>query len=289
MILPKVVDIKFLNEKATKVKTYLKKINQIINLGKEEFESKPIYTDRIKYYLVVLKDEIEEIACHLLTVIHSKSIKENCIEKIVEEGIFEPKLSRALLDLNNFVKSLMEKNLSYEPENMYSLVSDISQTLDKLFITELSKTVKELKEKQPSLKIPVNLKRLQQNISAINSNVKKLDTFLKYPKEEFINSPLFIDRSKYFLVVAIDSANWICKHVLRKSGEKDIKNCFIKMREKGILDTETAEFLQKLSDLRDKLANPSESIPAEELYEIVSNSKKYFMSFIKSVISAVKS
>ena len=287
-MLPKVLDIKFLNDKASKVKTYLKKINQILFLGEEEFKDKPIYPDRTKYYLVILKDEIEQISCHILTVLYGKNFKENCIKKITEEEIFDPKLSRSLLDLNNFINQLMEKNLNYEPENMYSVVKDIISTLDKMFIPQLSKLVKELKEKQPSLKIPVNIKRVQQNISAIISNVKKLDTFLKYDKEEFLNSPLFLDRSKYFLVVAIDGAIWICKHILRKLGDKPDKNCFLKLKEKNILDEETAQYLNELYNFREKLANPTEDVSKEKIYFFTVNAKKYFNSFIKEVIKAIK-
>ncbi len=287
-MLPKVIDIKFLNEKASKVKTYLKKLNQILDLGEEEFKNKPIYPDRTKYYLVILKDEIEQISCHILTVMYGKNFKENCIKKIAEEEIFDPKLSRSLLDLDNFINQLMEKNLNYEPENMYSIVKDIISTLDNMFIPQLSKIVKELKEKQPSLKIPVNLKRVQQNISAIVSNIKKLDTFLKYNKEEFLNSPLFLDRSKYFLVVAVDGAVWICKHILRKLGDKPDKNCFLKLYEKNILDKETAEYLNELYSLREKLANPTEDIPKEKIYFFSINAKKYFNSFVKDIIEAIK-
>jgi len=287
-MLPKTLDIKFLNEKASKVKTYLKKINQILDLGKEEFEAKPIYEDRIKYYLVVLNDEIEEISCHILTVIHNRSIKENCTINLANEEIFDPKLSRSLMDLVNFKDKLIKENLNYRPENMYSLVRDISKTLDTMFIKELSKIVKELKEKQPQLKIPVNLKRINQHISAISSNVKKLDTFLKYSREEFLNSPLFLDRSKYFLVVAIDSANWICKHIIRKTGDTPEKNCFAQLYEKDIIDYKTATYLQKLSNYREKLANPTENVQAEIVYDFVKESKENFYKFIKEIIKAIK-
>ncbi|RMA97222.1 HepT-like ribonuclease domain-containing protein [Hydrogenothermus marinus] len=287
-MLPKTIDIKFLNEKAGKVKTYIKKIKQILDLGKEEFENKPIYPDRVKYYLVVLNDELEEISCHLLSIIYNKSFKDNCLKIISKEEIFNPKLSRALLDLYNFKENLMEKNLNYQPENMYSIVSDIILTLDNMFIPELSKIVKELKEKQPKLKISINIKRVQQNISAILSNIKKLKTFLKYSKEEFINSPLFIDRSKYFLVVAIDGANWICKHLLRKLGEKNTDECFIKLYEKNIIDKETAYFLQDLQNNRINLADPTKEISSEKIYYWVENSNKYFKRFIQDIIKAVK-
>jgi uncharacterized protein YutE (UPF0331/DUF86 family) len=287
-MLPKVIDIKFLNEKASKIKTYLKKINQILDLGEEEFKNKPIYPDRTKYYLVILKDELEQISCHLLTVLYGKSFKENCSLKLAQEEIFDPKLSRAIIDLNNFINQLMKENLNYEPENMFSIVKDIITAFDKLFISELSKTVKELKEKQPSLKIPVNLKRVEQNISAILSNVKKLDTFLKYEKEEFLSSNLFLDRSKYFLVVAIDSSVWICKHILRKIGEKADSNCFITLYEKNIIDKETADYLDELYKLREKLANPTESIEPEKIYYLTKNAKEYFKKFVNSVVKAIK-
>jgi len=86
-----------------------------------------------------------------------------------------------------------------------------------VFIKELSSVVKEIKAKEPQLSIPVNVKKLQDHAKAIKSSVRKISNFLNFPKEEFINSPLFIDRARYFSVVLIDSSLWICRHILRKT------------------------------------------------------------------------
>jgi len=45
------LDIEFLNEKATKLKSALKKIKQIIDFGEDAFLKTPMYPDRVKYYL----------------------------------------------------------------------------------------------------------------------------------------------------------------------------------------------------------------------------------------------
>jgi len=287
MIIPKIVDTKFLNEKASKAKTFIKKIKQILSFGEEEFLKNPMYSDRTKYYFIVLADELEHIACHLLEVYFQQKMEDKCLEKLALEEILDAKLSRSLLDLYKFKENLLKENMKYTPENMYHTVSDIINTLDKLLIPELASILKELKEKQPSLKIPVNLKKVQQHISAIKSNLAKLDTFLKYPEEEFFNSPMFIDRSRYFIVVVIDSSLWICRHILRKLGERNTKNCFHKLFEKDILTKETAETLDYFALNRDLFADPTKNIDLKEFYTKLKEAKKSYNGFVKSILKFI--
>ncbi len=286
-MLPKVVDTKFLNEKASKAKTFIKKIKQILELGEEEFSKNPMYPDRTKYYLIVLSDELEQIACHILEVYFQQKFNEKCLEKLALEEILDAKLSRSLYDLYKLKENLLKEGLVYTPENMYHTVLDIISTLDKLLIPQLAQILKELKEKQPSLKIPVNLKKVNQHISAIKSNLSKLDTFLKYSEEEFINSPMFIDRSRYFIVVVIDSSLWICKHVLRKLGERKVDSCFNKFYEKGILDKETANILDYFASNRDLFADPTKDIDLHEFYTKLKLSKKAYNEFVNKILKFI--
>jgi Protein of unknown function DUF86. len=96
------LDIEFLNEKATKLKSALKKIKQIIDFGEDAFLKTPMYPDRVKYYLIILYDELEAIACHILSNYYNDKIKENCIEKLSKDTIFSEKLNRIFADFNEF-------------------------------------------------------------------------------------------------------------------------------------------------------------------------------------------
>jgi len=286
-MIPKIVDTKFLNKKAAKAKTFIKKIKQILSLGEEEFSKNPMYSDRTKYYLVVLTDELEQIACHILEVYFQQKFNEKCLEKLASEEILDAKLSRSLYDLYKLKETLLKENMVYTPENMYHTVSDIISTLDKLLILELAQILKELKEKQPSLKVPVNFKKVNQHISTIKSNLLKLDTFLKYPEEEFLNTPMFIDRSRYFIVVITDSSLWICRHLLRKLGERKTDDCFYKLWEKNIIDKDTADLLGYFASNRELFANPTKNINLKEFYTKLKLSKDIYIKFIKSILKYV--
>lgn len=286
-MIPKIVDTKFLNKKAAKAKTFIKKIKQILSLGEEEFSKNPMYSDRTKYYLVVLTDELEQIACHILEVYFQQKFNEKCLEKLASEEILDAKLSRSLYDLYKLKETLLKENMVYTPENMYHTVSDIISTLDKLLILELAQILKELKEKRPSLKVPVNFKKVNQHISTIKSNLLKLDTFLKYPEEEFLNTPMFIDRSRYFIVVITDSSLWICRHLLRKLGERKTDDCFYKLWEKNIIDKDTADLLGYFASNRELFANPTKNINLKEFYTKLKLSKDIYIKFIKSILKYV--
>ena len=281
------LDVQFLNERAKKLRSALKKVKQIIDLGKETFVSTPMYPDRVQYYMVIAYDELEKIACHIYSEATGEKISENCLEKISQTDIFSGKINRAIQDFIKFKKDLFESNFKYSPEQMYFTVKNILDSLYEPFIKELSKVVKELKEKQPKLAIPVNLKKVNQQAKAIKSELKKIETLLKYPEDEFIKSEYAIDRGRYFAVVTIDSALWICRHIARQLKLKPSKNCFENLYKAGVLKKETAEKLEKIASYRDIFANPEKEINPQKLYKILKEDFPVFLKFIKEISKAI--
>jgi len=281
------IDTKFLNEKATKFKTALKKIKAILDRGEEEFLKTPMYPDRAKYYAIIAYDELEEIACHLIKNILKEKQKENCLQKLVEEEIFPAKTSRVFLDFINFRNTIMKENFSYSEKEMYSLLKDIVEYLNQNFIPELAKIVNELKKKEPKLAIPVNVTKVNEQAQAIKSTLKKLDVFLRNSKDEFLNSEYAIDRTKYFTVVALDSALWICRHLSRAAKLPRSKECFSNLAENGIISKETGEKLQNLANLRGKLVDPTAEIDLEKFYDDLKETLPYFNLFIKEIAAAI--
>ncbi len=281
------LDIQFLNERAKKLRSALKKVKQIIDQGLEEFSSVPMYPDRVQYYMVIAYDELEKIACHVYQEATGEKVSDNCLEKISKTDIFSGKINRAIQDFIKFKKDLFESNFKYSPEEMYFTVKNILDSLYEPFIKELSLVVKELKEKQPKLAIPVNLKKVNQQAKAIKSELKKIDTLLKYPQEEFIKSDFAIDRGRYFAVVTIDSALWICRHIARQLKLKPSKNCFENLHKAGILKKETAEKLEKISSLRDLYSNPEKPVDPKKLYKTLKEDFPVFIDFIKEISKAI--
>ncbi|WP_457622286.1 DUF86 domain-containing protein [Persephonella sp.] len=280
------LDTQFLNEKATKFRSALKKVKQIIDRGPEEFINTPMYPDRVQYYMIIAYDELDQIACHLIKEISGAKKKENCVDDLVSQDIFSGKVSRGLQDFKKFRDSIFETRFKYSPEQMYVSVKNILDNLFDNFISELAQLVKELKSKEPELSIPVNLKKVNEQAKAVKSSIKKIKIFLGYPFDEFKENPMFMDRTRYFLVVAVDSSLWICRHILRKLKSKH-KNCFDGLFREGVISQKTADSLNKLLSLRDDLANPETDIPAEELFKTASESIQVFENYIKEISRAI--
>ncbi len=281
------IDTKFLNEKATKFKTALKKIKQILDKGEEEFLSFPMYPDRAKYYAIIAYDELEQIACHLIKNITREKLKEKCLERLAEERIFSDKTSRIFEDFINFKNTIMNGNFSYSEKELYAVLKNIVDYLYENFIPELAKIVNELKKKEPKLAIPVNVSKLNKQASAIKSSLKKIELFLQHDLEEFKNTPLAIDRSKYFLLVALDSALWICRHTARAAKLPRSKNCFENLAKHQIISEETAKELEKLNSIREQLVDPTADIDLEFLYEILKKSPETFNNFITEISKSI--
>jgi len=281
------VDIEFLNEKATKLKKSLSKVKQIIDLGYQEFLKTPMYPDRAQYYALFAYDELDKIACHLLKEIANSKKKEDCVLDLANEGVFSEKLNRTFMDFYNFRKTLFENAFKYPPEKMYPLLKNFVDTLDSLFIKELALLVKELKSKEKKVKYPVNVKKLNEKATVLKSMERKLKTFAKYSLEEFKNSPYFIDRTRYYLVSLSDAANWICRHLSRSMKLKPSKECFKNLMESGVLSPDVAIFFQELSNLRETLADPKKDVLPELLYKIITEKLSLIDKFIKDIAKAI--
>lgn len=276
------IDVQFLNQKATKLKSGLKNIRTILEKGEDTFLNTPMYPDRVKYYLIIVYDILEDISCHLLKEIYKKITKEGCLEEIVKTGIFSEKINRTLYDFVNLKKKLFHEEFNYSDRELYYLTKDILNTLDGLYITELAGIVKQMKEKAPKLKIPVNLVKINHNLSVMKAEVRRMKTFGSLSLNEFEKDAFAVDRVRYFLTVYIDSALWICRHVIRQAKLQN-KRCFLALAENGNLTSKTAEFFQNLADRRDLLADPVKDIDMVWLWEVLKKIDSFTESMIKEL------
>lgn len=281
------IDIKYLNEKASKLVLFLKKLDKILKNGKEAFVSTPMYYDRAQYYLISGYKELEEIACHILKEITGEKTKGKCISKLAQEQIFSEKINRTLIDFEGFITKILEKNYEFSPEKTYAIAKDIVDTMLNLFLKELAAVVKEIKKKEPKLAIPVNLKKVEEQAKAIKATVRKISNFISFPEEEFVKTPLFIDRARYFAVVLTDSSMWICRHILRKLGERAGKNCLEKLAEKGVISKETAKKMKNITQYREIFVDPTAEFEPKKLYRILKENLPAFLEFIREISVAI--
>lgn len=276
------IDIQFLNQKATKLKSGLKNIKSLVDKGEEMFINTPMYPDRTKYYLVIVYDILQDIACHILKEVEGSYKKEGCLEDISKTGIFSEKINRVLQDFVFFRKKLFEDGFSYSDRELFYLSKSMVETLDSLFIQELARVVKELKERAPKLKVPVNLVKVNKNLTTMKLEAKRVETFKNLSIDEFTKNSFAIDRTRYFLTVYIDAGLWICRHIARQLKIQD-KGCFTALARREMISPDTADFLQQIADMRDKLANPLESVDLGWLYGITQILLPKTESFIKEL------
>ena len=283
------LDIQLLNQKASKLILFLKKADKILKSGKDTFVSTPMYPDRVQYYLISGYNELEEIACHLLKEIIGEKTKGHCAEKLANQQIFSEKINRVLINYHNYIQSIMEEKFSLSSEELYVVAKEITDTLINLFIKELAAVVKELKAKQPELAIPVNLKKVEKQAKAVKAAVRKISNFLNFPEEEFVKTPLFIDRARYFAVVLIDSSLWICRHIVRKLGEKagKGKDCTNKLHQLGIISENTAVKMGEIIQYRDIFADPTAEFDPHKLYRLLKENLPAFLDFVKEIAKAI--
>lgn len=281
------IDVNFLNEKATKLKSGIKSINTILGKGENEFVNTPMYPDRIKYYLITIYDILNDISCHLLKEIdRDKFNRESCIEDITKIDIFSEKMNRTLTDFINFRRKLFESGFSYSERELFYLSKDIVETIDNLFIKELARVVRDMKEKYPRLKIPVNLVKINKNLSVMKGEVKRLQTFKNLSFEEFSKDRFAIDRARYFLTAYIDSGLWVCRHIARQV-KIQTKRCFLGLSERGIISVDIADTFQQIADNREILANPIQHIDLNWLYDVIHKLPSLTDRFIRELSNSI--
>lgn len=140
---PYLIDYDFLNEKAKYVKESVDKINFVISKPFEEFNSKPMYFDRVKYFYQVGYNALFEICKHLAPKFGVKNISDDCLYQLFsKEDETTKRISLDMMNLNNKLISTWEiKN-----EEFYEKLKE----LNPYFIVFLDKIKRQLKELQKS-------------------------------------------------------------------------------------------------------------------------------------------
>ncbi len=140
---PYLIDYDFLNEKAKYIKESIDKINFVISKPFEEFNSKPMYFDRAKYFYQVGYDALFEICKHLAPKFGIKNISDDCLYQLFsKEDETTKKISLDMMNLKNKLISTWDiKN-----EEFYEKLKE----LNPYFIVFLDKIKRQLKELQKS-------------------------------------------------------------------------------------------------------------------------------------------
>ncbi|WP_448584131.1 DUF86 domain-containing protein [Thermocrinis sp.] len=142
------IDFDLLKEKAKNVKDSVGKINFVLSAGLENFKSKPMYYDRVKYFYHVAYDSLFDICKHLAPKFGIKKFGDDCLLKMVEHGIISEEYKSVIIKMMR-LKNKLISTWDIPQEELYR---DLSETKDwfEPLMKEISTSLKNLLEKVSS-------------------------------------------------------------------------------------------------------------------------------------------
>ncbi len=140
------IDFDLLNEKSKFIKDSIKKVNFVLEQGLEEFKSKPMYYDRVKYFYQVAYDSLFDICKHLAPKFGIKKFGDDCLSKMVEAGIIPQEYYMDVFKLTN-LKNKLISTWEVPPEELYDSLKELNPKFDSI-VKEISKSLKRLLEER---------------------------------------------------------------------------------------------------------------------------------------------
>ncbi len=124
---PLLIDYDLLKQKYFYIKDSVKKIDFALSQGKEEFVSKPMYYDRTRYFYIVAYDSLFDICSHLAPKFGIKKFGDDCLIKLVEEGIVDKSYEDKIREMYKFRNTLGEK-WEVDKELMYEKLKELNDS-----------------------------------------------------------------------------------------------------------------------------------------------------------------
>ncbi len=140
------IDFDLLNEKSKFIKDSIKKVDFVLQQGLDEFKSKPMYYDRVKYFYQVAYDSLFDICKHLAPKFGIKKFGDDCLSKMVEAGIIPQEYYMDVFKLTN-LKNKLISTWEVPPEELYDSLKELNPKFDSI-VKEISKSLKKLLEER---------------------------------------------------------------------------------------------------------------------------------------------
>ena len=140
------IDFDLLNEKSRFIKDSVKKIDFVLQQGIEEFKSKPMYYDRVKYFYQVAYDSLFDICKHLAPKFGIKKFGDDCLSKMVEAGVIPQEYYMDVFKLTN-LKNKLISTWEVPPEELYGSLKELNPKFEAI-VKEISKSLKKLLEER---------------------------------------------------------------------------------------------------------------------------------------------
>ncbi len=145
---PLLIDFDLLNEKLRHIKDSISKIDFVLSQGFEEFKSKPMYYDRVKYFYQVAYDSLFDICKHLAPKFGIKKFGDDCLSKFIEMGIIDQKYYMDVFKMTN-LKNKLISTWEVSPEELYETLTEIKGKIEPV-TREISRSLRALLEKHTS-------------------------------------------------------------------------------------------------------------------------------------------
>ncbi len=145
---PLLIDFDLLNEKAKFIKDSVKKIEFVLSQGFEEFKSKPMYYDRVKYFYQVAYDSLFDICKHLAPKFGVKKFGDDCLSKLVEAGVIPQDYYMDVFKMTN-LKNKLISTWEVSAEELYQSLSELKDRFEPV-MREISKSLRALLERHQS-------------------------------------------------------------------------------------------------------------------------------------------
>ncbi|WP_340694972.1 DUF86 domain-containing protein [Hydrogenobacter thermophilus] len=140
------IDFDLLNEKAKHLKESIKKIEFVLSQGIEEFRSKPMYYDRVKYFYQVAYDSLFDICKHLAPKFGIKKFGDDCLSKLIEIGVIQQDYYMDVFKMTQ-LKNKLISTWEVSPDELYISLHELKDKFEPV-MKEISKSLKRLLEEK---------------------------------------------------------------------------------------------------------------------------------------------
>lgn len=132
----------------------------------------------------------------------------------------------------------------------------------------------------------LNLRRINEKISFVLSNLEKLKTLRNIPEDEFQSDFRNIESAKHLLQVSIEAIIDIANHIIaRKKLDRpeSYGHSFRILNEQGIITDEKLESLMMMIKFRNRVVHIYNNLDPKEIYRILHQNLADFAFYLEEI------
>ena len=136
-----------------------------------------------------------------------------------------------------------------------------------------------------------NVEKIKKLYAESNRSLNILKTLAQLERGQIVESDVNLDRVKYNFIVVIQSLIDICNHIVAKSHGRvpeDYGDCFKSLSELGVIDSNLATRLSKLSGFRNLLIHLYWQVDNSKVYDILKNNLGDIDDFLGKISDYLK-